>query len=412
MAKKKKSWVRFRHRVVHHLVFFPFLLVLLALYRYRARRFRCQPGDRPFLILSNHTTPLDPFCVGLSFGFPIYYVASDHLFRLSWVSRAIRYLVAPIPIVKSKMDLHTLRDMMTVLSEGGSVCLFPEGNRNYNGMSVEFTPAVAKLARKLRVPLLLYRLEGGYLTSPRWADSIRRGRLTGSVSRRVSVAEMEGMTVEALYDLIRSELDENAFDRQRRDPVRYRGSRPAQSLERALYLCPACRGMATLASRHDRLRCSCGFRVRYNEYGFFEADGTGEPPFRTMLDWDVWQSRYLSEWLRDHDARSGSHPLLWDDGQRLYACTRAGVNRLAAKGRFSLYRDRFRFEDGERSLEFPLAGIDRVIIHGKQTLQFTGGDGTTYEVRSPLPRSALKYLRLFHLLRNSGREVQHGFLGL
>ncbi len=406
-----KAWVKPRHQVIHDILIYPVRFFFWVLYGFRGKRFAGRRGSGPYLILANHTTPLDPVCLGASFDFPVYYVASDHIFRLGWISRLLVWLVAPIPIVKSRVDLQTIKDMMTIVRQGGSVCLFPEGNRNYNGETVGFPVSAAKLAKSLGVPVVLYRIEGGYLTAPRWADTVRRGKMTGSVARVISVEELKAMTAGQLHEVISRELFVDAFEAQRHAPVRFRGNRLAEALERFLYLCPGCNSMATLRSDGDLLRCDCGLTARYTETGFLEPVGKAVQLFRTVHDWDRWQKSALRQWLTEKLELPGGQPLLQDDGMRLYLCGRAGKSTLAGQGRFSLHRDRFAFFDGVRSQCFPLQGIGRVIIHGKQALQFTDADGITYEVKAERPWSALKYLNVFELLQNN-LEVPNGFFSI
>lgn len=413
MKKGKKTWIKPRHRIVRAVLCYPVKLFFFLFYGLRTERYKNKgSGKQPCLILGNHTTPLDSVCLGTSFQFPIYYVASDHVLRQGWISRLLEYLVAPIPIVKSKFDLRTVKDMMTIVKEGGSVSLFPEGNRNYNGETARFSPAVARLAKSLGITMILYRFSGGYLTAPRWADSVRRGRMIGRVVHVVTAEELKSMSVDEIFNLIKSQLYENAFDNQMASPAMYPGKRLAEALERVLYLCPSCGEMGTLHSKDDAVICRCGLKARYTEYGFFKPAGEARMPFATVLEWDKWQKEVLPQWLESHSsARDGIEPLISDGGQKLYACNRAGENSLIGEGCFQMHADRFSFEGGDSPLNFPLEAIEKVIIHGKQTLQFTS-DGITYEVRSPHPRSALKYMNLFELLRSSNREVSYGFFSL
>ncbi len=83
------------------------------------------PPDQPALIMANHVTDLDPFFLATGFKRPIFFVASDHIFRLGVISSIIRFLVAPIPIVKSRIDLRTIRTINKVIADGGLVGLFP-----------------------------------------------------------------------------------------------------------------------------------------------------------------------------------------------------------------------------------------------------------------------------------------------
>jgi 1-acyl-sn-glycerol-3-phosphate acyltransferase len=69
-----------------------------------------------------------------------------------------RYLVAPIPIVKSQMDLRTLRQIRETIRDGGLVGLFPEGNRSFHGRTMFIPPSTGKLVKQLGCTVLLYRL--------------------------------------------------------------------------------------------------------------------------------------------------------------------------------------------------------------------------------------------------------------
>ena len=178
-----QQWTSLRHRCVYA-VLRPFFRVYLRLaFGFHAARFHGENPRQPYLILANHTGPFDGFMLAMSFCRPIYFVASDHIFRLGLASRLIRYLIAPIPIVKSVIDTRSIRDILTIIHEGGTVGLFPSGNRSFTGPEMPIPPSTGKLARHLEIPVLLYRIEGGYLTTPRWSRSRRLGRMTGSVVR-------------------------------------------------------------------------------------------------------------------------------------------------------------------------------------------------------------------------------------
>ena len=45
-----------------------------------------------FLLISNHVTNFDPFLIGTSLRRHMYLVATEHLFRMGFVSKLIRFL--------------------------------------------------------------------------------------------------------------------------------------------------------------------------------------------------------------------------------------------------------------------------------------------------------------------------------
>ena len=103
-SKKPEPWIKPRHRAARNLAYV--ILYPYAKWKYglRVDRFREQ-GSRPYLILFNHQTPFDQFFVGMSFRGPVYYLATEDLFSNGWISSVIRWLVAPIPIMKSASDV-------------------------------------------------------------------------------------------------------------------------------------------------------------------------------------------------------------------------------------------------------------------------------------------------------------------
>ena len=122
--KEKKQWLRQRHRAVIPLVHFFFGPYVRWKYHIRIEPFR-QEGSRPYLILMNHQTGYDQFFVSLTFRQAIYYIATEDIFSMGWVSDLIRWLVAPIPIRKQTTDIKAVKDCIKVAREGGSICLAP-----------------------------------------------------------------------------------------------------------------------------------------------------------------------------------------------------------------------------------------------------------------------------------------------
>ena len=188
MKNKKKAWVKNRHRRVFAFLRFAMRGGCKLKYGYKAKPAGLPAG--PYLILSNHQTTMDPFLLSLSFKFQIYFFASDDIFNLK-VSPLIRYLVAPIPKSKSLADLNAVMSAFRVLKEGGAVCIFPEGNRTISGKQWEMSDSVAKLAKAVKVPLVLYNLSCGYGTSPRWGHGIISGKFCGGVKKIIQHEVLE-----------------------------------------------------------------------------------------------------------------------------------------------------------------------------------------------------------------------------
>lgn len=204
-TKKKETWMKPRHRLARNLLCAVLGPYSAWKYGVKADRFTEQ-GDRPYLIMMNHQTAFDQFFIGMSFKGPVYYIASEDIFSKGWVSSVIRFLVAPVPIKKQTTDLHAVKTCMKIAKEGGTIALAPEGNRTFSGKTEYIKPSIVKFARALRLPIAIYRIEGGFGVQPRWSDTVRKGSIHAYVSRVIEQEEIKELSDDELYELLLKEL--------------------------------------------------------------------------------------------------------------------------------------------------------------------------------------------------------------
>ena len=401
--KKNKKWRRLRHLIYSKILGATLGVYTRLKYRIKIEKFK---GKGQYLVLFNHQTAFDQFFVGLSFrSQPIYYLASEDLFSNGFVSKIIKYLVAPIPIKKQTTDVRAVMTCIKVAKEGGIIALAPEGNRTYSGRTEYMNPAIAPLARKLGLPIALYRIEGGYGVHPRWSDVVRGGGMRAYVSRVLEREEYESLTDDALMELIRSELyvDEAKGDK------RYPHKKRAEYLERAMYICPYC-GLSEFESHGDVIECKkCKRKITYNENT--ELEGVGfEFPYRFVGDWYSYQSEYVNSL----DTLSMTEEPIYKDTVRFSeVIVYKNKNLIDEKTELSIYGDRITLTPGTQSGETLLiSDISAVTVLGRNKLNIYYKDHI-YQLKGDKRFCALKYVNLFfrstHLLKG---EKENAFLGL
>ena len=397
-SRRDGTWTQPRHRVVWAILR-PFLRLYGRLkYGVRARRF-CGAG--PHLILFNHQTPFDQFFVTMSFPGAVYFLASEDLFSIGWPAKVMQWGVAPIPIRKQATDTRAIRAVIRVAREGGTVALAPEGNRTYSGKTEYMRPGVASLAKKLGLPIALYRIEGGYGVEPRWSDRTRRGRMRAGVTRVIPPEEYEGMSNEALLEEIRRELYVNEAVA---DGV-FRSNRRAEYLERAIYVCPFC-GLTVLHSEGNEIECTrCQRWVHYGPDKRLEGVRY-DFPFAFVNDWYEYQKDYVNRLdLTQHT----QEPLFRDTAavSRVIPCERKEPLRKNAS--LELYGDRVAI-DGDWTL--PFGEITTAAVLGRNKLNLYHG-GEIYQFKGDKRFNALKYVNIIHRYKNMAQGDEHGeFLGL
>lgn len=398
--EQKKPWIKPRHRTASNLL--RAILGPYATFKYgvKAERFKEQ-GNRAYLIMMNHQTPFDQFFIGMSFAGPVYYIASEDIFSKGWVSSVIRFLVAPIPIKKQTTDLHAVKLCMKIAKEGGTIALAPEGNRTFSGKTEYIKPSIVKLAKALRLPIAIYRIEGGYGVQPRWSNTVRKGRMHAYVSRVIEPEEIRALSDDELYELLLKELDvnEGVVDGT------YHHPRPAEYLERAVYICPHC-GLSEFESSADIIQCKrCGCQVRYLPTK--ELEGIGEPfPFRFVTDWYDYQCDFINSW----DPRPyQDEPLYQDTAQLSEVILYKNKRRLRKQVSVSLYGNRITVDD---DLAFPFDETSAVTVLGRNKVNIYFND-RVYQLKSHKRFNALKYVNIFNRYKNISEGNEDGkFLGL
>ena len=257
-------------------------------------RFSCEKNrlNGPTLVVCNHVTNFDPLLVSICFPKDhMHFVASEHLFRKGFVSRFLRYVFDPIPRRKGTSGADTAMACMRKLRDGRSVCLFAEGECSWNGLTNEIFPATGRLARMGGATLITFRLEGGYLTAPRWGKGVRKGKMRGRIVGIYSPEELKAMEKDSITGLIQRDIFENTWENQAANPIRYKHRRRAENLQTVLYGCPKCNTIGRLTSKGKFLRCGCGAQWEYTEFGTFAP----ETPFANIHQWDLWQQTLLTD---------------------------------------------------------------------------------------------------------------------
>ena len=397
--KEKQQWIKFRHRVVVPLVHFFYGPYVRWKYHIRIEPFREQ-GNRPYLILMNHQTGFDQFFVGMTFRQPVYYVATEDIFSLGWLSNLLRWLVAPIPIKKQTTDIQAVKNCIKVAREGGSICIAPEGNRTFHGRTVYMNPSIASMAKKLALPIAFFRIEGGYGIQPRWSDVIRGGTMKSYISRVMEPEEYADMTKDQLAKVIQQEL----FVDEGQITGNYPHPKNAEFLERAMYVCPWC-GLTTFESNGDIIHCTkCGRKIRH--LATKELEGIDEPfPHRFVADWYDWQNDYIA----DTDLSLLTEAPVYEETVELRKVHVYQYKELLKQeATVRLYGDRITVDDRV----FPFETLGAVVVLGKNKVNLYY-ENDVLQLKGSKRFNALKYVHFFHKYKNRNSGDTNGkFLGL
>lgn len=395
-------WCKRRHKIVTAIIRPIFKFHFKSKYNLNVRIFK--EIDYPALILSNHVTSLDPFIVGSYFKQPLYYMASTDLFQHFFLGKLIKFLVNPIPKMKSKKsDLTAIKSCIKVAKENGTICIFPEGNRTVTGKLGNVDKSIAKLAKSLKLPIVLFNIHGGYGTEPRWGKGVRKGKMHCEVRKVLSYDDYKDLELDELYDIIVENLsvdDLNYYDR-------YKSSKNAMYLERVLYVCPECGAFHTLKSKGNIISCvKCGLQTTYQSNLTFISDNNNFK-FKNVHEWYNYQIDVVMN--KDYI----NNECIYEDDVYLTMPRLYKSKKKLGYGKIKIYPDRFEVcvKNTKECYVFEFENIEAVTYLGKKKMNIYY-KGVTYQVFDKIDSNFLKYVHIFYILRNKGEGKNDVFIGL
>ena len=386
---KKKKWCKVRHKFWFTIMRPIFSFLFWKKYGYKAENYKLDRKQN-YLIICNHSCSLDPFMLGKSFFRPIYFVASDDLLKNGFISKIMKHTVAPIPIRKGTMDISSIRNCISIAKEGGTIGIFPEGNRTYSGEISYLGINLVKFIRKLDLPLIIYHIDGGYGLDPRWGKKSRRGKGSrGYVQRVLSKEELCSLKDEELLKIINTNLSQEISP-----SLRFKSKEKAEYLERVLFVCPKCHALETLVSEKNAIRCKCcSLEATYEEDLSFSSN---EPSFKfkKVSEWMNYQKEYLKDLAIEENK-----VLLGDEKVTLISCLEGKEKEVELVGKLQMNSKSFIIK-GEKEIQFFFKDIKQVENQGKHKLLFYIGKDY-YEFKGGERFSSYKYYLMFNRINNT-----------
>ena len=404
MAKKQKKWVKLRHKIITKLAYFVLYPIVKLKYGVKINKFKEQ-GKRAYFIMMNHQTEFDQFFIGCAFKGPIYYVASEDLFSKGFISKLLKYAVAPIPIKKQSTDVRAVMNCIKVAKEGGTIAIAPEGNRTYSGKTEYIRPAIAPLAKKLKLPIAFFKIENGYGVHPRWSDNTRKGKMQAGVSKVLEPEEYLNMTDEQLYELIKRELYVN----EARVSGEFYHKNSAEYLERLFYVCPRC-GLTNFKSKGKFIKCNnCGLEAEYTSTKQFKGVNGSSFPFEFVNDWYTYQQNFVN----NLDLNLFTEKFVYEDIATLFkVIVYKNKKTIKKNAHVKLYGNRIEIECDKR-LVFDFEKVHTITVLGRNKLNIYIDDDV-FQLKGDKSFNAMKYMNFFFRYNNMKKGGNDGkllFLG-
>ena len=135
------------------------------------------PRRGPFLLVVNHLSFLDPILVAVACPRRIHALAKSTQFVSSRVYAWFLPRVNAIPTRRYKVDPQVVRTVLRLLERGEAVCVYPEGERSWDGAPQPLRRGTVRLLLKAGVPVVPCGISGSYEAKPRWSATRHRARV-------------------------------------------------------------------------------------------------------------------------------------------------------------------------------------------------------------------------------------------
>ncbi len=254
----------------------------------------------PFILLFNHGSFFD-----WVYAFPPLYPKKPNVLMAYYYFTNYRlgkyiHKAGGIPKFLYQPDISAIKSVKKVIELGGSIAIAPEGRLSAYGEIETIAPATEKLLKRLKVPVYLSKIEGGYLTKPKWAKTIRKGRVDLTYEQVFTSEELEKESASEIKSKLEERLYYNDFAWQKENKVYFKGKKFAEGLENILYLCPACQSEFSLKTKDNKIMCThCALEATLNNYYEFESSNSVVP--LNIREWFLRQKAYENECVAAND---------------------------------------------------------------------------------------------------------------
>ncbi|MET3683910.1 1-acyl-sn-glycerol-3-phosphate acyltransferase [Alkalibacillus flavidus] len=349
----------------------------------------------PYLVVSNHVNNWDPLILNSYVKEPMCFIAGEPLFRNPLLRRILDYTGA-IRKTKFYNDTKTIRSVIKAKQHGRVICIFPEGNRNWDGQTEPLTYSTSKLIKKLQIPVVTATIKGGHLSHPRWAEHHRKGQIDIEYKQLWDADDIRKNSVESIHKGISKALNHDEAKWQASKQYSYKGNNLAEYLERLLFMCPSCHSIGHLTSdRHQFICEQCRYTEKYTEYGTFSP----ATHFRTPAEWNAWQQSHVYNAMIEEKRQKVINDL--SDHVDLYVSHKRDPFQHIHRGSLHYHEGNLVFTYQNNKLKFPIDKVEGLNVHFHHKLDFLMDD-TFYRFQFFNPRtSAFKWLTVLNALQQT-----------
>lgn len=172
------------------------------------------PREGPFILVPNHQSIIDPVVVQAFCPRLVHSMTKSTQFAQGF-SRWLMTRLHGFPVRRYRIDPQSVRMVLRRLGEGEGVCVYPEGERTWDGTLQPFRRGTLRVLLRAGVPVIPVGIDGTWDVWPRWrklprfgvpirlrfGSPVALGTYRDREARDAAVPEADRVLIEVLLDL-------------------------------------------------------------------------------------------------------------------------------------------------------------------------------------------------------------------
>ncbi|MBQ0041513.1 MAG: hypothetical protein KBS56_05735 [Clostridiales bacterium] len=266
-----------------------------------------EPG--PIVMIANHSTRVEyqftcPPCLPKKLNFVVGY---NEFFR-SPLNIVLKYGQV-VPKKNFTPDIYCVKQIMSLVKQGCSICLMPEGMSSITGMAQPVMIGTGKLIKKLGIPVYYSKIAGGYLAYTKHCLDVRHGKVEVTVDQMFTPEDLKNMTDVEIEARMNELLAHDDYIWNKEHQYKYDGKgQMAKELDTLLYMCPKCGEMHKMECFGNTMRCTaCGNTIEIDECYNIKAVGEDSVCPDLVTDWTIMEREQAAKDVRKEGFSYSEH---------------------------------------------------------------------------------------------------------
>ena len=286
-------------KATYNLYKFLFKVASKLMFKLKITRNDLKNKKGPFLVIANHQSEIDFVNIVAAIPAQTHFVVGYSAYKTSSMSK-IMNKIGCIPRMNIDFSDEEINNMRNVLNNGMPIGMYPIGIISENGMSTEPTVNMPSVIKSLSTDVYVAKSNGSYLTSPKWSNKRRKGRINIDIYKVLSKDQVNSFSLEQIYDVMALNLRYNEYDYISNTKIKFKNGNNVEGLHYVLHQCPDCNEEYVIKSNKDTLFCDkCGYTTQANNYGLLSLV-KGTTHFEKPSDWYLSMQYKLSNKVKQN----------------------------------------------------------------------------------------------------------------